>query len=201
MTISLSKGGNINLSKEAPSLTRVRVCLGWDINSTDTGADYDLDVSAFMLRHNPVPGGVRPSLLSEKHFVFYNNLSSPESAVQHSGDNRTGSATADDEIVYVSLDKMPEECAEVSFVCTIHEALARRQNFGQVRNAYIRLVNDETDDEVARFDLTEDFSNETALQFGSIYKHNGDWKFKAVGAGYNKGLDAFIAEYGYSASY
>lgn len=221
MTISLSKGSNINLSKEVPSLKRVRVALGWQINTTDTGNDYDLDVSAFMLKHNETPAGIRPMLISEKHFVFYNNLISPDGSVQHSGDNRTGSADIDDEVVFVDLTKMVEECSEVSFVVTIHEAIERKQNFGQVSNAYIRLIDEDkyqnllvktssdvtaqidclSSAEVARFDLTEDFSRETALQFGSIYKHNGDWKFKAVGAGYNKGLDAFIVEYGYSASY
>lgn len=219
--INLTKGESINLSKQAPGLKRIRVALGWDINARDTGAEHDLDVSAFMLKHVTSPAGVRPVLIGAPYFVFYNNTESPDGSVQHSGDNRTGSAEIDDETIFVDLSKLTEECQEISFVVTIHDAEIRRQNFGQVSRAYIRLIDEdkfsdlfsntsgtETDKracldaaQVAIYDLTEDFSVETALQFGSLYLHGGDWKFKAVGAGYRKGLDAFVAEYGYSAKY
>lgn len=194
MTIQLSKGENINLSKTTPHLTRVRVGLGWAAKTTDGGYEYDLDASVFVLKE--VSG--KQHLLSENHFVFYNNLSSPEGAVLHTGDNRTGDGDGDDEEIIVDLNKVPVSANELSFVVTIHEADMRKQNFGQVKNAYIRLVNDETGEEVTRYDLSEDFSAETALQFGSLYKKDGDWKFKAVGAGYHKGLAAFIQEYGFN---
>jgi tellurium resistance protein TerD len=192
MTIQLSKGENINLSKTSPHLKKVRVGLGWSAKVTDGGYDFDLDASAFVLRE--VDG--RQQLLNENYFIFYNNLSSPEGAVIHMGDNRTGNGEGDDEQIVTDLDKMPVITNEVSFVVTIDQADVRKQNFGQVKDAYIHLVNDETGEELARYDLTEDFGSETALQFGSLYMKGGDWKFKAVGAGYHKGLAAFIEEYG-----
>jgi tellurium resistance protein TerD len=197
MGIRLEKGGNINLAKEA-DLAKVRVALGWDVKATDTGKDFDLDASVFLLKHVvTAAGGVTPRLISDEHFIFYNNLKSPDGSVVHSGDNRTGDAAVDDEVVTVDLLGVEANCSEMSFVVTIHDAEVRKQNFGQVNNAYIRVVDDATDREVARYDLTEDFSTETAIQFGSLYrKDGGDWKFKAIGAGYRHGLDKFVQEYG-----
>lgn len=191
-TINLTKGGNVNLSKTVPGLSSLHVGLGWDTKTTDGGADFDLDVSAFMLSGDP---SMR-KLASQNHFVFFNNLSSPEGAVKLSGDNRTGAGEGDDESAEVDLSKMPAGIEEVSFVVSIYEAEQRRQNFGQVRNAFIRLVDKVTGQEIARYDLSEDFSTETSVQFGSLYLHNGEWKFKAVGAGYNKGLESFLQIYG-----
>lgn len=188
MSISLQKGGNINLSKTAPGLKRVRVGLGWDARATD-GADFDLDASAFMVKADEkVP--------SSEYFVFYNQLRSPEGSVVHAGDNRTGEGEGDDETIEVRLDDVPPEIAKIVFVVTIHEADARGQNFGQVSNAYIRCVNEETGEELARYDLSEDSSTETAMIFGEIYRHGGDWKFRAVGQGYAGGLKELVKRFG-----
>ena len=188
MAISLSKGGRISLSKEAPDLKKVHVGLGWDPRATD-GADFDLDASAFLLGES---GKVR----SDADFIFYNQLRSADGSVEHTGDNLTGAGEGDDEVVLVDLSKVPADVHKIVFTVTIHEADARRQNFGQVGNAFIRLVNAETNVEVARYDLTEDASIETAMIFGEIYRHGSEWKFTAVGQGYAGGLAAMCDQYG-----
>lgn len=194
MSISLVKGGRINLSKDHPSLTKVRVGLGWEPNATDTGTDFDLDASLFICK-NDASGN--PKLLADEYFVFYGNKSSPDGAVVHSGDDRTGgSSTGDDETIRVDLSKLNAAVEELSFVVTIYEETARKQNFGQVKNSYIKLYNDETGTEIAKYSLEDDFSTETAVQFGSIYKKDGAWSFKAVGTGYKKGLADFVSAYG-----
>jgi tellurium resistance protein TerD len=188
VAISLSKGGRISLSKEAPDLKMVHVGLGWDPRVTD-GTDFDLDASAFMLGAN---GKVR----SDTDFIFYNQLRSSCGSVEHTGDNRTGAGEGDDEVVMVDLTKVPTDVEKIAFTVTIHEADQRRQNFGQVQNAFIRLVNAETHVEVARYDLTEDASTETAMIFGEIYRHGNEWKFSAVGQGYAGGLATMCQQYG-----
>ncbi|MCP5424522.1 MAG: TerD family protein [Gammaproteobacteria bacterium] len=188
MAISLNKGGRISLSKEAPDLKKVHVGLGWDERSTD-GSEFDLDASAFLLNAG---GKVR----SDADFIFYNQLKSPDGSVEHTGDNRSGAGEGDDEVLLVDLAKVPAEIQKIAFTVTIHEAEQRRQNFGQVQNAYIRLVNADTNQEVARYDLSEDASTETAMIFGEIYRHNNEWRFSAVGQGYNGGLAAMCRQYG-----
>ena len=188
MAISLSKGGRLSLSKEAPDLKKVHVGLGWDERATD-GVDFDLDASAFLLKSD---GKVR----SDADFIFYNQLKSQDGSVEHTGDNLTGSGEGDDEVLMISLDKVPADVQKVVFTVTIHDAEQRRQSFGQVQNAFIRLVNAETNVEVARYDLTEDASIETAMIFGEIYRHNNEWKFNAVGQGYAGGLAAMCRQYG-----
>lgn len=192
MSVSLSKGGNVSLSKAAPTMKNVLVGLGWDARSTD-GQDFDLDASAFLLAAN---GKVR----SDADFIFYNNLRSADGSVVHTGDNRTGEGDGDDEALKIKLDTIPSDVEKIIFVVTIHEAQARRQSFGQVSGAFIRLVNDDNQIEVARYDLTEDASTETAMLFGELYRHNGEWKFRAVGLGYAGGLGSVCAQYGINAS-
>lgn len=192
MSISLSKGGNVSLSKTDPSLARLRVGLGWDTRSTD-GQDFDLDGSAFLLND---AGKVR----SDSDFIFYNNLKSVDGSVTHLGDNRTGEGDGDDESLVIELNKVPADVAKIAFIVTIHEAQARHQSFGQVSNAFMRIVNEDTNVEVARFDLSEDASTETAMNFGELYRHNGEWKFRAVGQGHANGLSAMCAQYGIDAS-
>lgn len=188
MAISLSKGGRISLSKEDPTLKKVHVGLGWDERTTD-GAAFDLDASAFLLNES---GKVR----SDTDFIFYNQLRSPCGAVEHTGDNLTGSGEGDDEVVLVDLTKVPNDLQKISFTVTIHEADKRRQNFGQVANAFIRLVNADTGNEVVRYDLSEDYSTETAMIFGEIYRQGGEWRFSAVGQGYAGGLAAMCQQFG-----
>ncbi len=173
MSVSLSKGGNVSLSKAAPTMKNVLVGLGWDARSTD-GQDFDLDASAFLLAAN---GKVR----GDADFIFYNNLKSSDGSVTHTGDNRTGQGDGDDESLKIKLDAIPADVDKIIFVVTIHDARARRQSFGQVSGAFIRLVNDDNQTEVARYDLTEDASTETAMLFGELYRHNTEWKFRAVG--------------------
>ena len=192
MSVSLSKGGNVSLSKTAPSMKNVLIGLGWDVRSTD-GQDFDLDASAFLLT---ATGKVR----GDADFIFYNNLRSTDGSVSHTGDNRTGQGDGDDESLIIKLDMIPAEIDKIVFVVTILDATARRQSFGQVSGAFIRLVNDDTNTEVARYDLTEDASTETAMLFGELYRHNSEWKFRAVGQGYAGGLASVCAEYGINAS-
>lgn len=192
MAISLNKGGKLSLSKEAPDLKKVLVGLGWDARATD-GADFDLDASAFLLDAN---GKVR----SDADFIFYNQLKSPCGSVQHTGDNRTGAGEGDDEAVMVDLTRVPADVQKITFTVTIHEADQRRQNFGQVGNAFIRLVNAETNIEVARYDLGEDASTETAMIFGELYRHNDEWKFKAIGQGFANGLAGVCGNFGVEAA-
>ncbi len=188
MAISLNKGGKLSLSKEAPDLKKVLVGLGWDARATD-GADFDLDASAFLL---DAGGKVR----SDADFIFYNQLKSPCGSVQHTGDNRTGAGEGDDEQYSEHLSRVPAEVQKIVFTVTIHDADQRKQNFGQVQNAFIRLVNAESNIEVARYDLGEDASTETAMIFGEIYRHGSEWKFGAVGQGYAGGLAAMCRQYG-----
>jgi len=193
MAINLTKGGNINLSKTNPGLNRVRVGLGWDTNRYDTGGEFDLDASVFVCK-NDAAGN--PKLISESHFVFYNNTSDPEGGVTHKGDNRTGAGAGDDETIIVDLQRVNAATQEISFIVTIHEADTRRQNFGQVSNSYIAIYNDETGEELAKYRLEDDFATMTAVQFGSLYKRDsGEWVFKAVGAGFEKGLGDFVGLY------
>ena len=191
MAIQLSKGQRIDLTKTDPTLNKIGVGLGWDVKHFDGGQDFDLDASAFILN---AEGKCRHEL----DFIFYNNLKSPDESVVHSGDNRTGEGDGDDEKIYLNLSKIPHDVNKIAFTVTIHEAEVRRQNFGQVANAFVRLVNEDTGNEVLRYDLGEDFSIETAVVFCEIYKHNGDWKFNAVGAGYQGGLQALVNAYGLS---
>ena len=188
MGINLSKGGRIDLSKEAPGLKRVALGLGWDTNSSDTGVDFDLDVSVFMLNSNK-------KIPNDKYFVFYNNLTSPDGSVVHQGDNRTGEGEGDDETVFVDLDKIDSSIEELVIVVTIDEAEARKQNFGQVENSFIRLYDIDTNKEIAKYELDEDFSTEIAVEFGELYKKSGSWRFKAVGAGFNAGLQSFVDKF------
>ena len=188
MAISLTKGQNISLSKTDPSLKNVLVGLGWDARSTD-GQDFDLDASVFMATENG-------KVLSDRHFIFYNQLVSPCGGVEHTGDNLTGDGDGDDESVIVRLDKVESNIKSLFITVTIHDAEARRQNFGQVSNAFVRIVNNDTSDEIVRFDLSEDYSTETAMVFGEIYRHNGEWKFRAIGQGYTGGLYSLCQQYG-----
>lgn len=188
MAVSLSKGGNVSLSKEAPGLTNALVGLGWDARATD-GGDFDLDASAFLLSAS---GKVR----SDSDFIFYNNLRSSDGALEHTGDNRTGAGDGDDEAIKINLAKMPADVARIAICVTIHDAESRRQNFGMVSNAFVRVVNASNDKEVARYDLAEDASTETAMIFAEIYRHGGEWKFKAIGQGFAGGLGPLAKHYG-----
>ncbi|QDQ29022.1 TerD family protein [Chitinimonas arctica] len=192
MAISLSKGQGINLAKSAPALKRVRVGLGWDTPELVNGHPFDLDVSAFVCGLN---GAGEPKLLSDEHLVFYNNLKTPNGSVAHTGDNRTGKGNGDDEVLTVDFGLLEGTAMEISFVVTLHEAPERRQNFGLVRNAFIRLYDDVTGALVAGYDLDATFASETAVQFGSLYRKDGEWHFKAVGAGYRLTLGDFVAGY------
>lgn len=190
MAINLSKGERISLEKVAPGLVQIFIGLGWDINVTDTGGDFDIDASIFLL-------GSNEKLISDKHFIFYNNLKSPdpEQSIQQRGDNRTGAGDGDDEIIDVNLKTVPSEIEKMVLTVTIHEADKRQQNFGQVSNAFVRIVNCENEEEIIRYDLTEDFSVETALIMAELYRKDGEWRMNAVGAGYQGGLQALVERY------
>jgi tellurium resistance protein TerD len=188
VSVSLTKGGNVSLSKQAPGLTAVIVGLGWDPRTT-TGAEFDLDASAIML-------DTSGRVLSDGHFVFFNNLTSPDGSVEHMGDNLTGAGEGDDEQIKVSLTSVPAEVGKIVFPVSIYEADQRQLNFGQVRNAFIRIVNQADNTEIARYDLTEDASTETAMVFGEIYRNVGEWKFRAVGQGYASGLKGIAQDFG-----
>ncbi len=191
MAISLQKGGNVNLSKEAPSMKNILVGLGWNARATD-GAGFDLDASAFLLQESG-------KVSSDAGFIFYNQKASPCGGVVHLGDNTTGEGDGDDEVVKIDLSKLAGDVQKVAFSVTIHDAESRRQNFGQVSDAYIRLVDEASGQEVARYDLSEDASVETAITFGELYRHNGEWKFKAVGQGFQGGLGPMARNYGVNA--
>lgn len=184
----LAKGEKINLTKDNPGLRRIKVGLGWDVNTTG-GKDFDLDALVFMVDAN----GRVPET---KHFVYFGNLTSKDGAVRLSGDNRTGQGDGDDEVVTVDLDKVSPEIQRMIFAVSIYEAKERRQNFGQVRNAFIRLVNEDTNEQICRFDLTEDYSGNISMLMGEIYRHNGEWKFGTLGIGSNKSLNELVADYG-----
>jgi len=186
--VSLSKGGNVSLTKQAPGLTAVTVGLGWDVRTT-TGTDFDLDASAIVV-------DASGKVLSDQHFVFFNNLRSPEGAVVHSGDNLTGAGEGDDEQIKVDLTALPPQAQRVAFAVSIYEADSRGQNFGQVRNAFIRVVNQADGNELARYDLSEDASTETAMVFGELYRHGAEWKFRAIGQGYASGLAGIAMDFG-----
>jgi tellurium resistance protein TerD len=188
MSVSLQKGGNVSLEKVAPGMTKMLLGLGWDARATD-GADFDLDASLFMVGEN---GKVR----IDGDFIFYNNLKSACGAVEHTGDNTTGEGDGDDESVKVNLSTMPADVHKVIIGVTIHDAESRGQNFGQVSNAYIRVVNEDSNTEVTRYDLSEDYSTETAMVFGELYRHNSEWKFKAIGQGFAGGLKPMAQQYG-----
>ncbi|MDJ0691378.1 MAG: TerD family protein [Xenococcaceae cyanobacterium MO_188.B32] len=190
MTVNLTKGQRVSLEKVSPGLKEIFIGLGWDINATDTGADFDIDASVFMLNSNE-------KLISDRHFVFYNNLTSPDpdQSVQQRGDNLTGAGEGDDEIIDVNLRTVPTEVAKIAIAVTIHEAEQRKQNFGQVNNAFVRIVNCENEKEIIRYDLTEDYSIETALIMAELYRKDGEWRMNALGSGYEGGLQALLDRY------
>jgi len=188
MAVSLSKGGNVSLSKEAPGLNNIIVGLGWDPRVTD-GTEFDLDASVFICGEN---GKVR----ADADFIFYNNTKSADGSIEHLGDNRSGEGEGDDEQVTINLGKVAADVKKLVFAVTIHDAGARSQNFGQVANAFMRIVNADGDKELARYDLSEDYSVETAMIFGEVYRHNDEWKFKAIGAGFEGGLGPLASSHG-----
>jgi tellurium resistance protein TerD len=187
MAVSLTKGQRISLEKVSPGLIEVFVGLGWDVKVVDTGFDFDLDSSVFLL-------GSNEKLISDQHFIFYNNLTSPDAAksVQHTGDNLTGAGDGDDEVIKIQLQKVPADVQKIVIAVTIHEAAERHQNFGQVQNAFIRVVNAQNEQEVIRYDLVEDYSIETALIMAELYRKDGEWRLNAVGSGYQGGLKALL---------
>lgn len=190
MPISLAKGQRISLEKVSPGLKEILVGLGWDINVTDTGVSFDLDASVFLL-------GKNEKLLSDKHFIFYNNLTSPDpdKSIRQRGDNLTGAGEGDDEVIEMSLLKIPAEIEKIAIAVTIHEAETRKQNFGQVSNAFVRIVNCENKEEIIRYDLTEDYSVETALIMAEFYLKDGEWRMNALGSGYQGGLPSLLNRY------
>ena len=188
MAVSLAKGGNVSLTKQAPGMTAVLVGLGWDARTT-TGTDFDLDASALMLNS-------AGKVLSDKHFIFFNNLTSPDGSVEHTGDNLTGEGEGDDETIKVNLAAVPADVEKIVFPVSIYDAQARQQGFGQVRNAFIRIVDQNGGAEIARYDLSEDASTETAMVFGELYRNGPEWKFRAVGQGYSSGLAGIAQDFG-----
>ena len=189
MGVSLSKGQKVSLTKDNPGLQKVVVGLGWDVNAFDTGGDFDLDAAAFLLTDS---GKVSKS----EDFVFFGNLKHPSGSVEHLGDNLTGAGEGDDEQIKINLSAVPENISKIAFTVTIYEAESRHQNFGQVSNAFIRIYNYANGEEMLRYDLGEDFSIETAAVFGELYRNNGEWKFNAIGSGYQGGLAALCANFG-----
>jgi tellurium resistance protein TerD len=188
MAISLSKGGNVSLTKSAPGLSKILIGLGWDVRATD-GDGFDLDASAFLLNSS---GKVR----GDADFIFFNQPKSADGSVQHMGDNTTGAGDGDDEVVKVDLDGVPADVDKIAISVTIHDAETRRQNFGMVSQAFVRVVNEADGTEIVRYDLSEDFSVETALIFGEVYRNSGEWKFRAVGQGFQGGLAAMAKNFG-----
>lgn len=190
MVVSLAKGQRVSLEKIAPGLSEIFIGLGWDTKVTDGGFDFDLDASLFLL-------GTNEKLISDHHFIFYNNLISPDpdKSVEHTGDNLTGDGDGDDEVIKVNLKKVPNNVQKIVVVVTIHEADQRNQNFGQVDNAFVRIVNAQTNQESVRYDLTEDCSIETAMIMAELYRKDGEWRLNAVGAGYQGGLQALLNRY------
>ena len=192
MAISLSKGANISLTKEAPGIKKIRVGLGWDARIT-TGHDFDLDASVFLVDEN---GRCR----NEKDFIFYNNLKSTDGSVEHTGDNTTGDGEGDDETIVIDLPVVPRDIDRIAITVTIHESKSRGQSFGQVENAFARVVNAENNQEVARYDLSEDYSTEDAMIFCELYRHGEEWKFRAIGQGFDGGLADLVSKYGLNAA-
>ncbi|GAA3662888.1 TerD family protein [Asaccharospora irregularis] len=191
MGITLAKGQKVSLTKGNPGLKNILIGLGWDTNKYDGGFDFDLDTAAFLTDENG-------KVTNDLDFVFYNNLKHSSGSVEHLGDNRTGEGDGDDEQILVDLSKIPSNINKVAFTVTIHEALERRQNFGQVSNSYIRVLNKDTNEELIKYELGEDFSIETAVVVAEIYRHNGEWKFNALGSGFEGGLEALCRNYGLS---
>jgi tellurium resistance protein TerD len=189
MGVNLTKGQKVSLTKNNPGLKKLVVGLGWDVNSFDTGGDFDLDAAAFLLTDTG-------KVSRQEDFVFFGNLKDPSGSVEHLGDNLTGAGDGDDEQIKINLATVPANISRVVFTVTIYDAETRRQNFGQVNNAFIRIYNEESGEEMLRYDLGEDFSIETAAVFGELYKNNGEWKFNAIGSGYQGGLAALCANYG-----
>lgn len=189
MPVNLQKGQKVSLTKGNPGLKKVVVGLGWDVNQFDTGADFDLDAAAFLLTDSG-------KVASSDDFIFYGNLKHASGSVEHMGDNLTGAGEGDDEQIRVDLSLVPANLTKIAFTVTIYEAEARRQNFGQVNNAFIRIYNEENGEELLRYDLGEDFSIETAAVFGELYKHGEEWKFNAIGSGFQGGLAALCANFG-----
>ena len=192
MPISLKKGEKVSITKDNPGLSKVVVGLGWDVNAFDTGGDFDLDTAAFLLTDTGKVSG-------QEDFVFFGNLTHASGCAQHMGDNRTGAGEGDDEQIKIDLSLVPGNITKIAFTVTIYEAEQRRQNFGQVNNAFIRIYNEQTGEELLRYDLGEDFSIETAAVFGELYKNGNEWKFNAIGSGYQGGLAALCANYGIEA--
>jgi len=192
MPINLTKGQKVDLTKGNPSLSKIVVGLGWDVNAYDSGAAFDLDAAAFMV-------GANGKCPTEKEFVFYGNLAHTSGSVKHMGDNLTGEGDGDDEQIVVELSKVPANVERIAFTVTIYDAESRHQNFGQVSNAFIRIVDQSTGTELIRYDLAEDFSIETAIVVGELYRHNGEWKFNAIGSGFQGGLAALCGHYGIDA--
>ena len=189
MAINLSKGQKVDLTKSNPGLSKVIVGLGWDTNKYDGGQDFDLDSSVFLLNGEG-------KTTSEADFIFYNNTTGAGGAVEHTGDNKTGEGEGDDEQVNVNLTAIPASIEKATFAITIHDAEARGQNFGQVSNSYVRIINGDTNEELIRYDLGEDFSIETAVVVGELYRHGGEWKFNAIGSGYQGGLESLVKDFG-----
>lgn len=189
MAVSLQKGQKVDLTKTNPGLTQIKVGLGWDTNKYDGGGEFDLDVSVFLLNDQ---GKVE----DDKHFVFFNNPSSPDGSVVHSGDNRTGDGDGDDEVIEIDLSKVSANIQKVAFTITIYDASTRNQNFGQVSNAYARVLSASSGEELIRYDLGEDFSIETAVVVGELYRHGSEWKFSAIGSGYKDGLAGLARDFG-----
>ena len=189
MGVSLQKGQKVDLTKGNPGLSKIVIGLGWDTNKYDGGSDFDLDASAFLLNANG-------KVSSDADFIFYNNLTGGNNSVTHTGDNRTGEGDGDDEQIKVDLSKVPASIDKIAFTCTIHDAESRKQSFGQVSNAFIRIVDEVTNQEVMKFDLGEDFSIETAVVFGEIYRNGAEWKFNAIGRGYQGGFKALCNSFG-----
>ncbi len=189
MGVNLTKGQKVSLNKNNPGLKDMVVGLGWDVNRYDTGGAFDLDAAAFLLTENG-------KISRTEDFIFYGNLEHPSGAVKHLGDNLTGVGDGDDEQIVIDLSLVPENIQKIAFTVTIYDAEVRRQNFGQVSNAFIRIYNKANGEELLRYDLGEDFSIETAAVFGELYRHNGEWKFNAIGSGYQGGLAALCENYG-----
>lgn len=192
MPISLAKGQKMSLTKDNPSLSKITVGLGWDVNKYSGGAEFDLDASVFIC-------GANGKCRNDNDFIFYKNLDSADGAVHHTGDNKTGVGDGDDEAIQIDLNRVAPDVQSIAITVTIYDANNRRQNFGQVSNAYVRVVDDTTGSEIVRFDLGEDFSIETAIVAGEIYRHNGEWKFNAIGSGFQGGLAALCKNYGIDA--
>ena len=189
MAVSLTKGQKVDLTKGNPGLEKIIVGLGWDTNKYDGSADFDLDASAFLLNANG-------KVTKDEDFIFYNNLESETKAVIHTGDNRTGEGEGDDEQIIIEFSKVPVNIEKIAITVTIHDASERHQNFGQVSNAFIRIVNENNNEEILRYDLAEDFSIETVLVIAELYKYNGEWKFNAVGSGFQGGLTTLCKNFG-----